>query len=101
MAVLLIDPHQTRRDRLHVALAGKNLTVSAFATREEGMTVFSLDPKGYPVVLVGPSDFGSRTEFANGLYRLGDGDRPRVFDYSSQTYEAGLVEEVAEAHPIA
>ena len=99
MAVLLIDRDQTRRDRLQVALAGKDLTVSAFATREEGRTIFALDSAGYSVVIVGPSDSDpiGRTELADGLYRLG-GNEPRVFDYSHQTNEAGLVEEVAGAH---
>jgi|SRR3989338_3195986 len=100
MPILLVDPDQNRRDLLQTALAGKGITVIALNSRTEAITTFEHDVKGYQIVLVGPSnvDSMSRTEFANALYKLGDGDKPRVIDYSLATPDDGLVAQAADLH---
>lgn len=100
MAVLLIDPDQKRRDLLQFALERKNIAVSVLGTRTEGKELFQRDPRGYSVVLVGPSneDPVSRTEFANDLYGMGDGDKPRVIDYSLATPDDNLIAQAADLH---
>lgn len=82
MPVLLADLNQERRDALQTALAGKNITTTAFADVEAVLTLLRKDPEAYKVVAVA-TQADSNTLGAELLWQL---RQDRMFDHIEMIY---------------